>query len=116
MFVISRAARVDQENLGGRSKPAGMKSPPCTPSSAKRDSDILWMEAGAWFDGGALAPMQHAAQALHDACCAAAGSAESPASWVEQCADAARCSGASCCSMSTAETLPHEGDMTSAIP
>lgn len=44
-----------------------MKSPPSMSSAAKFDSDIAWLAAGGWFDGGALAPMQHAAQALHDA-------------------------------------------------
>jgi hypothetical protein len=64
----------DQENLGGRSRPAGMKSPPRMPRAVKQDSDIAWLAAGASIEGGALAPTQQAAQALHAAWCAVAAS------------------------------------------
>ncbi len=71
---------VDQDNLGGRSRPVGMNPLPGMPSAAKRDSDIAWPAAGAGVDGGALAPVQQAAQALHDAWWVAAESeAESEA-------------------------------------
>jgi hypothetical protein len=117
-FAIGRTARVDQERmaLGGRSRPAAMKSPSSTPGAAKQDSDIEWLAAGAWVDGGALAPMQQAAQALHDAWWVVA---ESSASWDGQCADAASCSietGAACPLLAAAAALPQEGDMTTAIP
>jgi hypothetical protein len=44
-----------------------MKSLPRIASAAKQDSDTAWLAANAGVDGGALAPMQQAAQALHDA-------------------------------------------------
>jgi hypothetical protein len=51
-----------------------MKLLPYMASALKRDSGIGWPATGAGVDGGALAPVQQAAQALQDAWWVAAAS------------------------------------------
>ena len=106
---------VDQQNtdLGGRSRPAEMKLPAGTPGVAKHDSDSACTAAGRATDGGALAPTQQAAQALH-AWCTTEEESDAPSTLTGATSSDGQCAAA--CGVAADVTLPQDVAMTAAIP